>query len=159
MSSNPCDRPLLLVIVGLPASGKSTWLAENRIPAISSDALRGLLADDITDQTINRHVFLHVRAILRTRLALKRPLTAIDATSVTREGRSVYIRIARHFGARVEAVYFDTPLEECLRRNRMRERMVDESAIHKMAAQLEPPSIAEGFDGVRAVTPPEGHGE
>jgi len=159
MLSNGQDAPLLLVLVGLPASGKSTWLTENRIPAISSDALRGVLADDITDQTINRHVFLHVRALLRTRLALKRPVTALDATNVTREGRGVYIRIARHFGARAEAVYFDTPLEECLRRNRERARNVDEAAIHKMAAQLQPPSIAEGFDAIRVVTPPERHGE
>lgn len=154
MPSNGEEQPLLLVLVGLPASGKSTWLADNRIPAISTDALRGLLADDITDQTINRYVFLHVRALLRTRLGLKRPVTAIDATSVTREGRSVYIRIGRHFGARVEAVYFDTPVEECLRRNRERERMVDEAAIHKMAAQLEPPSITEGFARVRVITTP-----
>ncbi|MEP7363225.1 MAG: AAA family ATPase [Acidobacteriota bacterium] len=144
---------LVLVFVGLPGSGKSTWAEENRVPVISTDALRGVLADDITDQSVNKQVFLYVRALLRTRLAIGRPVTAVDATSVTREGRAVYIRIARHFGARVEAVYFDTPLAECLRRNLERERMVPEEAILRMAGQLEAPSIGEGFDAVRIVTP------
>lgn len=152
------STPLVLVFVGLPASGKSTWARDNRVPVISSDALRELLADDITDQTVNRQVFLYVRALLRTRLAIGRPVTGVDATSVMREGRAVYIRIARHFGARVEAVYFDTPLEECLRRNRERERKVPEDAMLKMASQLERPSVHEGFDAVLIVTP-KGHGE
>lgn len=143
----------VLVFVGLPGSGKSTWAGENGVPVISTDALRGLLADDITDQTVNKQVFLYVRALLRTRLAIGRPVTGIDATSVGPEGRAVYIRIARHWGARVEAVYFDTPLEECLRRNRERERMVPEAAILKMASELVPPSVGEGFDAVRVVTP------
>ncbi len=157
LSHNGASRTVL-VFVGLPGSGKSTWADENQVPVISSDALRLLLADDITDQTVNRQVFLYVRALLRTRLAIGRPVTGIDATSVGREGRAVYIRIARHWGARVEAVYFDTPLEECLRRNRERERMVPEAAILKMAAELAPPLVGEGFDAIRVVTP-EGHGE
>lgn len=152
MWSSPVG-PVLLVLVGLPASGKSTWLRTNGIPAISSDQLRALLADDITDQTINRHVFLHVRALVRTRLRLLRPVTAIDATSVAIQGRAAYIRIARAHGARVEAVYFDTPLDECLRRNTSRERCVPEAAIRKMASELAPPSTAEGFDAIHIVTP------
>ena len=152
MWSSP-EGPLLLVLVGLPASGKSTWLRTNGIPAISSDHLRALLADDVTDQSINRHVFLHVRALARTRLGLRRPVTAIDATSVALQGRAAYIRMARAHGARVEAVFFDTPLDECLRRNLERERQVPEAAIRKMAAELVRPSAAEGFDAVHIVAP------
>jgi predicted kinase len=143
----------VLVFIGLPASGKSSWAEDNRVPVISTDALRLVLVDDIQDQSANREVYLHVRALLRTRLRLARPLTAVDATNLKPEWRAVFVRIARHCGARVEAVLFDTPLEECLRRNRERDRMVPEDVLLKMAGQLEPPSLDEGFDAIRIVTP------
>ena len=147
-------RPLVLVLVGLPACGKSTWAREQGIPALSSDALRELLADDATDQSIHRRVFAHVRALLRTRLAIGRPTTAVDATNLTPKERRPYIEIARRASARIEAVYFDIPVEECLKRNRRRARVVPTEAIHAMAIKLRRPSIAEGFARVRVVTAP-----
>lgn len=146
--------PLVLVLVGLPASGKSTWARENGITAISSDALRELLADDATDQTIHREVFRHVRALLRTRIVIGRGCTAVDATNLTPKERKPYIEIARKLGARVEAVVFDTPLEECLKRNRGRARVVPEAAMHMMAAKLRRPSAGEGFARIRVVATP-----
>jgi predicted kinase len=143
-----------LVLVGLPASGKSTWARENGITAISSDALRELLADDATDQTIHREVFRHVRALLRTRIAIGRACTAVDATNLTPRERRPYIEIARKLGARVEAVVFDTPLEECLKRNRARARVVPEAAMQTMAAKLRRPSTGEGFARIRVIAAP-----
>ena len=146
-------HPLILVLVGLPASGKSTWARENEVPAISSDAMRELLADDVTNQAIHRDVFKHVRAVLRTRLAIGRPKTAVDATNLTFKERRPYIEIARRAGARIEAVYFDIPIEECLKRNRGRARVVPDEAIRAMAGKMQLPSIVEGFDAVHIVTP------
>jgi len=146
--------PLVLVLVGLPASGKSTWARENGITALSSDALRELLADDATDQSIHREVFRHLRALLRTRIAIGRACTAVDATNLTPKERRPYIEIARKLGARVEAVVFDTPLEECLKRNRARARVVPEAAMQTMAGKLRRPSTSEGFARIRVVAAP-----
>jgi len=44
------------------------------VPAISSDAVRGLLADDPTDQSIHARVFRVMRYLLRQRLEIGRPL-------------------------------------------------------------------------------------
>ena len=42
----------IVVLVGLPGSGKSTWLAQAGGGGISSDAVRKLLADDETELTV-----------------------------------------------------------------------------------------------------------
>lgn len=138
----------IVVLVGLPGSGKSTYLEQMGARALSSDSVRGLLADDETDQTIHDRVFQTIRYLLRHRLALGRPVTYIDATNLTPEERRPYIGIGKSYGCEVEAVYFDVPLEVCGERNARRHRVVPDDALAKMSAKLVPPSAGEGFDRV-----------
>jgi predicted kinase len=142
--------PRLLVLVGLPGSGKSTWAKQQGLPTISSDAVRELLADDVTDQTIHRQVFQTVRFLVRQRLAIGRPVTCVDATHLTPRERRPYFRIR---GCRVEAVFFDVPVELCQQRNAARQRVVPPDVIERMAARLVKPARREGFSKVWTVTP------
>jgi predicted kinase len=135
-------------MVGLPGSGKSTYLQQLGANAISSDAVRLLLADDATIQTIHAQVFATMRYLLRRRLALGRPFTYVDATHLTLSDRAPYFAIARAFGCDVEAVFFDVPVEVCQQRNRLRQRVVPEAAIEEMLAKLVPPSLEEGFSRI-----------
>ena len=73
--------PRIVVLVGLPGSGKSTYLERLGVTALSSDGVRGLLADDVTDQSIHREVFATVRYLLRRRLALARPTSPTSSGS------------------------------------------------------------------------------
>lgn len=140
-----------MVLVGLPGSGKSTYLEQIGAAALSSDAIRRLLADDETDQTIHDRVFQTMRYLLRHRLALGRPVTYIDATNLTPEERRQYIGIGQSYGCELEAIYFDVPLEVCRERNAGRHRVVPDDALARMAAKLVPPSAAEGFGRVTLV--------
>jgi len=145
----------IVVLSGLPGSGKSTWLdcklKQSGGGALSSDAVRKLLADDETDQTIHIQVFQTIRYLLEQRLAIARPVTYIDATNLTPEERRPYIDIARAHGCEIEAVFFDVPLDVCLERNARRHRVVPVDALAKMAAKLVPPSVAEGFGNATVV--------
>jgi len=138
-------RQRIVLMVGLPGSGKSTYLEKLGATAISSDHVRLLLSDDAENQSIHAQVFATMRYLLRRRLALGRPVSYIDATHLTPAERAPYLKVAQAFGCDLEAVFFDVPLEVCRKRNRMRHRVVPAAVLDAMQAKLIPPSIEEGF--------------
>jgi predicted kinase len=135
----------LIITVGLPGSGKSTYLARLGVNAISSDEIRRLIADDPQDQTMNARIFSAVRYLVRRRIAAGRPVTYVDATHLTRWERKPYMKLAQRYGCTLEALFLDVPVELCIARNQARGRKVPEAAIRNMALQMVPPSLGEGF--------------
>jgi predicted kinase len=143
-------RPRVIVLVGLPGSGKSTYV-EKRDGVLSSDKIRRLLCDDPTNQSIHKQTFAMLRRLLKIRLELERPVTYIDATNLTIAERRPYIKIAQDLGAIAEAIFFDVPVADCQRRNRLRDRKVPDDVIEKMSGRLRAPTRNEGFARITRV--------
>ena len=135
----------LIITVGLPGSGKSSYLARLGVNAISSDEIRRLIADDPHDQTMNGRIFTVIRYLTYQRIRAGRPITYVDATHLTPWEREPYVKLARRCGCKLQALFFDVPIDICIARNQARERVVPEEAIRKMAQQMIPPSLEEGF--------------
>ncbi len=144
-------RQRLVLAVGLPGSGKSTYFSQRGIVPLSSDWLRLILADDITEQRFQPFIFVALRFLVRMRLKLDRPVTYVDATNLTPAERGRYIAIGRRHGCQMEAIFFDVPLEVCRERNRARQRRVPEQAMLALSARLQPPVLAEGFDQITII--------
>lgn len=94
-----------------------------------------------------------MRDFVRMRITLGAPVTYVDATNLTRKHRRPFIKIAEHMGCVCEAVFFDIELEECLRRNALRDRQVPPEAIRAMAERLQSPETTEGFSTMTIVFP------
>ncbi len=144
-------KGIVVLAIGLPGSGKSSWFKRNKIAPLSSDLLRGLLFDDPTEQRFQDLVFSNLRSMLKARLIARRPLNYVDATNLTSHDRRGWIKLAKDYGYEVHAVFFDVPLEVCLDRNKRRERVVSEDVMRRMAAKQKPPTFEEGFGKITVV--------
>ena len=152
---------------GTPSAGNSCnccteWgCISTSITPLSSDLLRTILFDDITEQRYQSLVFSTLRSLLRARLIARMPWNYVDATNLSPRERRQWIQMARQLGYEVQAVFFDVPLDVCLERNRRRERTVSEEIMRRMASKLRPPTFEEGFSKIVVVRvkSKEGSGE
>jgi predicted kinase len=141
----------VVLAIGLPGSGKTTWYKRRGVTPLSSDLLRTLLFDDITEQRYQGLVFSTLRSLLRARLIAKMPWNYVDATNLSPHERKQWIKMAKSFGYEVQAVFFDVPLAVCMERNSKRERVVTDEVMQKMAERLRPPTFKEGFEKITVV--------
>jgi predicted kinase len=124
-------RPALIVLVGTAGSGKSTF-ARRQFRAteiLSSDVLRGVVADDENDQAATDDAFdaLHYLADVRLRSGR---LTVIDATNVHPETRLEWVALARRHRVPAIAIVLDVAPRICRERNAIRtDRRVDPRVV------------------------------
>lgn len=150
-SSARPPKGVVVLAIGLPGSGKTTWFKRRGVTPLSSDMLRSILFDDITEQRYQGLVFSTLRSLLRARLIARMPWNYVDASNLAPHERRQWIKMAKGFGYEVHAVFFDVPLEVCLERNRKRDRQIKEDVIQRMAAKLKAPAFEEGFAKITVV--------
>ena len=142
----------LFLTVGLPGSGKSTYLKnhckENDV-IVSRDAVRfSMVAEGEEYFSKEKEVFAKFAATINTNLKLGYDVFA-DATHLNAASRRKVLDKVKGYDM-VGAIVMNTSLTEALRRNdnRTGREFVPHSVIRRMAAQFEFPDITENFDAV-----------
>ncbi|WP_017297076.1 AAA family ATPase [Nodosilinea nodulosa] len=154
------DAAPLLLLVGIPGSGKSTWAREfvaahPRYRTVSTDAIRAELYGNEAVQGDWRQIWRRVMTQWRQGVeAIGRGnLEGViyDATNARRRQRRAAIAAARQIGfTPITVVWFDLPLSLALERNGRRSRQVPMAIVAAMHRQLQgaPPSTGEGVEQV-----------
>jgi len=145
------SKGTVILAIGLPGSGKSSWFKRHNIHPLSSDLLRELLFDDAQEQRFQDLVFSNLRSMLKARLIARRPMNYVDATNLTPHDRHSWIKLAKDYGYDVQGLFFDVPVEICMERHQRRGRAIPEDIMRKMAGKLKAPTFDEGFSKITVV--------
>lgn len=152
------NRPNLILLVGIPGSGKTTY-AEKYIEEhpdtvhLSSDKIREELWGNEATQGDNNEVFSLMQS--RAIEALNNGQSVVyDATNVTRKDRSYIITLCPKF-AKIECHIIWAPIETCIERDAARERTVGKAVIDKMLKRFQAVWFDEGIDEIKIVYPNE----
>ncbi|MEV6971680.1 polynucleotide kinase-phosphatase [Hamadaea sp. NPDC051192] len=143
----------LVVLVGVTGSGKSTFARRHFRPTqvLSSDAFRGLLADDENDQTVTADAFEALHYIAGKRLRGGR-LTVVDATNVQNHARAGLVRLAREHDVLPVAIVLDTPEPTCWERTRVRsDRAFGREVVRRQHRDLRRSLGSLGREGFRKI--------
>src|SRR5450759_4882825 len=132
------SKGTVVLAIGLPGSGKSSWFKRHSIHPLSSDLLRELLFDDAQEQRFQDLVFSNLRSMLKARLIARRPMNYVDATNLTSHDRHSWIKLAKDYGYDVQGLFFDVPLEVCMERHQRRGRLVAEDVMLSLIHISEP---------------------
>jgi predicted kinase len=148
---DPAAAPELVILVGLPGAGKSTFYAQRFAAShtlVSRDVLRR------SGQSERRQEELIARALRGGQSVV------VDNTHVTPKDRAALIALGRSRGARITVYFFDCGARECVARNAGREGVarVPPIAIFAAARRLVRPHHGEGFDRLFSVRPLAAHG-
>ncbi|MGN9774938.1 polynucleotide kinase-phosphatase [Micromonospora sp. H33] len=100
----------LVALVGISGSGKSTFARRHFAPTqvLSSDAFRGMVADDENDQSASADAFDVLHYVAGTRLRAGR-LTVVDATNLQPHARAALVRVAREHDVLPVAIVLEVP--------------------------------------------------
>lgn len=133
-----------VILIGLPASGKSTFFRERFAGThdhVSKDLLRN-----------NRRPQQRQEQLIAESLASGRSVV-VDNTNPSVAVRAPLVASARTHGAELVGYFFVTEAGDALRRNRARagSERVPDVAIFTVRKRLEPPTLAEGFDRLFSV--------
>ncbi|MDQ2674197.1 MAG: AAA family ATPase, partial [Chloroflexota bacterium] len=111
-------RDALVLLIGVAASGKSTFAARHFLPTevLSSDEMRAMITDDPHAQGATDDAFDLLHRLLAMRLRRGRR-TVVDATNVEGWARAELVAIARRHRRPVVAVVLDLPLDVAMARN------------------------------------------
>lgn len=147
-------KGILVVTVGLPGSGKTSWTNEfieenpnKTIDIISSDKIREELFNDIGDQNHNSEVFDVMKK--RAKESLTQGHVAVyEATNISSKRRRALLKELNKYYSKAICVFKYKSFIDCCTDNDIRDKKVPINVIDRMCRNIEIPHENEGFDEV-----------
>lgn len=132
----PHQQPLAIILMGIPAAGKSTFYAQEL-------ATRGIKHINLDTLHTRNKELLQIQEYLKNGISF-----AVDNTNTLPQERARYIKLATDAGYRIEGYFLRSRVQECILNNAERAQKVPVAAIAAMSARLVLPSKKEGFDAL-----------
>ncbi len=134
----------LVIFVGLPGSGKSTYYFAHFAGThfqVSKDLMKNARIRDAKQSVLIEQALAGGQSVV------------VDNTNPSRAIRAPLIAMGKRHGARILAYYFECSVRTALMRNRQREGKgrVPDVAIFVTQKKLAPPALDEGFDEVHVI--------
>ena len=148
------DKNVLIVLGGLPASGKSTYaemLAESGIfQRVCPDLIRKALYGDENIQGDGKRVFGIAFHDMKEYGCLGENVV-FDATNINANRRKELVKEMRGYFDIIIFKWFHTPIDICLKRNLERWRVVPEEVLWRMFDNFQEPTMEEGWDYIEEI--------
>ena len=142
----------LKIMCGLPRSGKSSWIENNKTNEVvlSADNLRYLVYNQ-RFWNDGEPLMWSLHSVILKMLLQQGNDIIIDETNTTPKRRQPIIKIAKDHGYTVECVYITTPKEACLERAIKLNDDIIQPVIERMSNEFIEPDVSEGFDSITRI--------
>lgn len=129
----------LILTVGVPRSGKSTWSRESGFPMVNPDSIRLAMHGQAFISEREPEVWYIARMMVKSLFIAGHRIVVLDATNVTRSRRAEWMSNEWETAFKL----FTTDKETCIERAIVGGREDLVPVIERMAAQFEPLGVDE----------------
>lgn len=135
----------LILTVGLPRSGKSTWALKQECPVVAGDAIREAIFGKLWWPPGEHQVMMTARTMVRSLFFVGHNKVIFDSINVTRQARRFWLPTDDCVWE-LESIVFSTPFKTCIQRAIESKQEYLLPVIEACAEHWDDPS-RDNFDG------------